>query len=240
MRLVGSQRRAAVHEYYFARGRLGDIVAYRTSSSSELEGEWVALERCNRLMEQIIWETNASSYLCWIGGSNNFRKEIDPEYKAHRKDKPKPIHLQACREFLVTNWNTKVTDGCETDDMLALSQTQDTIICSIDKDLLQVPGLHYNFVKGEEYLISRYDGLKNFYRGLIIGDVADNIKGVAGLGKVKTERILNELEPNEYNLATQELYGDLERYERNKKLMWLWREEGGTWTLERENLSVRL
>ena len=216
----------------------GDIIAYRTSSASESEEEWVALERCNRLMEQIIWETNATSYHCWIGGSNNFRKEIDPEYKAHRKDKPKPIHLQACREFLVKNWNTKVTDGCETDDMLALNQTPKTMICSIDKDLLQVAGKHYNFVKGEEYFVSPEEGLKNFYRGLIIGDPADNIKGVAGLGKVKAERILNEIPLKDYNLTVLELYNDLERYERNKKLMWLWREDGGIWTNTRERASI--
>lgn len=215
----------------------GDIIVYRASASAEDEDVQVALDRCDRLIDFILLETNATSYYSWIGGSTNFRKEIDPTYKAHRPE-VKPKHLIACQEHLVKNWNTIITDGNETDDELAIAQSQDnkedTIICSIDKDLLQVPGNHFNFVRNEFYQISNEEGLKNFYRGLIIGDTADNIKGVKGLGKVKAEKVLSSLEPQHYHLAVLDLYDEDLRFYNNCKLMWLMREPNGVWTLERE------
>jgi 5'-3' exonuclease len=101
-----------------------DIVAYRCACTCEEEttGE-VVLFRVNDLMGRIIQSVDADSFVGYLSGGSNFRKEIDPEYKANRKDKPKPKWLERCREHLVTNWDCIITDGIEADDALGMQQT---------------------------------------------------------------------------------------------------------------------
>jgi len=55
------------------------------------------------------------------------------------------------------------------------------VICvSNDKDLLQLPGWHYNFVTKQLKLVSPLEGLRAFYKQLILGDRTDNIPGYDG------------------------------------------------------------
>jgi 5'-3' exonuclease len=214
-----------------------DIVAYRCAATCESDDQsFIALDRCNTLVERILNVLGATDYHLFLSGDRNFRYEIDPQYKAHRKDKPRPKWLQECREFLVKDWQATVTDGIEADDALGINQGEDTFICTIDKDLLQVPGNHYNWVKEEEYFISEEEGLKNFWSQTIVGDIADNIFGIKGLGPIKTAKLLanvegdtlDELDKNYYKLV-DELYNDTPRLHRNCKLLWIQRSEGDIW-----------
>lgn len=227
-----------------------DLIAYRCAATCETEGDpGIATWRCNDLIERIIDAVGASSSTLYLSGSTNFRKEVDPEYKAHRKDKPKPKWLNQCREFMVKEWQAKVTDGIEADDALAIAQTEASYICSLDKDMLQVPGMHYNWVKNEEYYITPEEGLYNFWTQTIVGDVADNITGIRGLGPVKTKAILEPIRDKEEDFSNEalnrlyyncvaELYNDPERLHRNCKLLYLLRFEGDSW-LTPDELDAR-
>lgn len=168
----------------------GDSVAYRPAASCEptkakLEREPLeyALGRCNDLMHRILYDTNASSYELYIGGGKNFRHIIDPNYKANRETMVRPQHLEDVRGYMVTKWHAKVVEGIEAEDAVgiaAYAASEDTIICHIDKDLNQYPGLHYNFVTGETYYVTPLDGWRSFYTQLIMGDRVDNIQGYDG------------------------------------------------------------
>lgn len=215
-----------------------DLVAFRVAASAEDAESDMACWRAQRLVEIILSDVEASSYNLYLTGPNNFRKKLTTSYKANRVGKPLPKHLQAIREFLVANWDAEVTDGYEADDALGMNQVADgsSIICSLDKDLLQVPGRHYNWVKQEETYITEEEGIKRFYAQTLIGDRADNIIGVAGLGPVKTEKILSSVSPKNYYQVCRELYKDDERYHTNCKLLWVWRTMNGTWEIP--NVSV--
>lgn len=213
----------------------GDLVAYRCSASAESDPVDIAIIRADRLMRDILEATESEKYRVFLSGTVNFRKEIDPEYKANRKDKPEPIHLQQVREFLIKEWKAEVQDGIEADDALGINQTIETIICSLDKDLLQIPGHHYRWPisttkwsKEAEYLnISKLDGLRNFYISSLVGDRSDNIVGVDGIGPVKAKKLLNGCESaKEMYEICKEQYNDEERYHRNLKLLWILREHG--------------
>ena len=208
-----------------------DIVAYRCAAASENDPEDIALLRTDKLMRDIIEDTCGVAYMSFLSGSNNFRKEIYPEYKANRKDIIKPVHLSLCKEFLQHEWNSVVTDGYEADDALGIFQTDSTIIASIDKDLLMIPGRHYNFVKKEFYEVDELEGLRSLYRSVLVGDVADNIKGVKGIGPVKAAAIINPLteEKDMYN-AVCKLYNDPERLDMNLDCLWIWRNENERWS----------
>lgn len=159
-----------------------DIVAYRCSASAENDPVEVALFRIDDLVRRILHETNVTDYIGYLTGPNNFRYELYPLYKANRKDKPKPVHLEACKEHLIVKWGSKVTDGIEADDALGIDHQAepDSVLASIDKDLLQLPGKHYNFVKQEFVTISPLQGMRNFYTQLLEGDATDNIPAFDG------------------------------------------------------------
>lgn len=179
---------------------------YRCACSAETESFEIAKHRVNELLDLLLVKTEADSYRFFIGGKGNFRKTIFPEYKAHRTQ-PKPTHLDALREYAVNEFNAEITENeLETDDYLGIYQTEDTIICSLDKDLLQIPGKHFSWeisggtpdkrwVKPDTFTtIKEYEGLQKLYQQILKGDVSDNIKGVAGIGAAKAEKLLKDCE----------------------------------------------
>ena len=208
-----------------------DLVAYRCAASAENDDAGIALYRVDKLMQEIIGDVGASNYRGFLTGSNNFRKALTPDYKANRKGKPLPVHLQTCREFLVNNWKVTVTDGYEADDALGMHQrTAGTIICSLDKDLRQVPGQHYNWVKKEFFSVTPEEGLLSFYTSVLVGDRSDNIVGINGIGPVKAGKVFSNLSCDEYYSACKDLYQDDERLHLNCKLLWIWRKQDDIWT----------
>jgi 5'-3' exonuclease len=208
----------------------GDIVCFRCAVSAEAEPEEIAVLRVDKLIRDILYLTNAESYEFFLSGSGNFRKKIYPEYKANRKDKPRPIHLDACRKYVTDTWNAVLAHGCEADDLLGAKQTPDTIICTIDKDLLQIPGNHYNFVKQEFYNISESQGLRNFYEQLLKGDRTDNVPGVAGLGEKKAQRLLEgcETEQEMFDVCRSQ-YNNDDLMLTYGKCLWIWHKENDIW-----------
>lgn len=208
-----------------------DIVAYRCAAASENDPEDISLLRADKLMRDIIHDTASDEFLACLSGPNNFRKDIYPEYKANRKDMVKPRHLAAVRQFLKDEWNAVISDGCEADDLLGINQNEQTIICSIDKDLLMIPGQHFNFVKKEFTFVDELEGLRSFYRSALVGDKADNIFGVYGIGKVKAAKYINHLtdEKEMYNTCCQ-LYNDVDRLETNLNCLWIWQAPNECWS----------
>jgi len=210
----------------------GDIFAYRTAAASEETDETICLLRLDRSIREVLHVTQSDTYEVFLSGDDNFRYKLFPEYKAHRKEVQDPRWRQACKEYLVTNWNAKISHGCEADDMLGYNQTEDSIICSIDKDLLQIPGNHYNFVKNEWYTVEYMGGIRHFYEQLLKGDRADGIPGVAGLGEKKAARMLEGCE------TEQEMFDTCRGAYNNDELMyiygsclWIWRKEGDIWNI---------
>jgi len=187
-------------------------------------------------MRRILETTGATSYACYISGSNNFRYTIYPEYKANRKGKPDPIYRQDANAYLVTEYQATVTDGYEADDGIGIEATRlfaqgsDFTIATIDKDLNMLPGLHYNWRKNEFLDVSPVDGLRSFYRSILTGDATDNIPGVGGIGPVKSARIINDLtdEIDMYE-AVEAMYTDKERMVRNAQCLWILREPDTLW-----------
>ena len=206
-----------------------DLLAYRCSASAEGEEEVNALFRLDELMERILFDTNAAEYKAFLTDRCNFRKAINPSYKANRTQ-PKPIHLAACQDHLRTEWNAYSVVGLEADDLLGMGQAEDTVIVSYDKDLRQVPGSHYNFIKLDWTVVDDYQAAFNFYRQFLIGDRSDNIRGVDGIGEKKAEKELYGLEPEEMFDRVRELYNDDRRMLLNGMCLYIMRKAEDFWT----------
>ena len=116
----------------------------------------------------------------------------------------------------------------EADDALGLKQDSDTMICSIDKDLLMCEGNHYNFVKKEFKQVTKEEGTRFFYQQMITGDSADNILGIRGLGKVKASKLLKDTARKNWDNMIIDLYIKEFGYEegrnrcvQNSQLLWI-------------------
>ncbi len=153
------------------------------------------------MLFSILEETQATSSKLFLTSTDhsNYRYTIYPEYKANRKQ-PKPKHYQFIRDYLVSEYNAEIIYEEEADDALGYNQTEETVICSIDKDLLMIPGKHYNFVKKEFYNISKQQGRYNFYWQLLNGDIGDNIPGCPGIGPKTIEKLIHS------DMLEEELY----------------------------------
>ena len=149
--------------------------------------------------------------------------------------------------MLVTQYKATVVNGYETDDALGIAQTKydgNSRICSLDKDLLQIPGSHYNWVSGVSRLVSPLDGLRAFYKQLILGDKTDNIPGYDGKLRGECPKFIQKLqEPidgmtDEYDMwkycklvyAPEACFdGQLEYIERNAQLLYILKNEEEYW-----------
>ena len=69
-----------------------------------------------------------------------------------------------------------------------------SVIISIDKDLNMIPGWHYNPDKDSLYFVEYLEGMKWFYKQLLMGDSVDNIPGIKGIGIKKAEKLIDPLE----------------------------------------------
>lgn len=132
----------------------------------------------------------ATATLLVLSGSTNYRVTRYPDYKANRQGRERPFYLKKAREYIQSRYETVIADDQEGDDLMGILQTQDSIIVSSDKDMKTIPGWLYNPLQDYLVNISEYDADYNFYLQVLIGDVADGVKGVKGIGPVKANKIL--------------------------------------------------
>lgn len=84
----------------------------------------------------------------------NFREDVAKKkvYKGNRKPDSKPLHYLNLVEYAKSKYECVIAKGLEADDLLGVYQTkakpETTIICSRDKDLKIIPGLHYGWESG--------------------------------------------------------------------------------------------
>lgn len=202
-----------------------DILVYRVGFGKQDESEEDALAALDQTIYDILEKVNCDYHIFYLSDSqNNFRKIVDPQYKANRG--PKPKHYNLLKNHLVSVWCAEIAEGAEADDAMSLNcvnnDEHQSILISIDKDLLQIPGTHYNFVKDEWTEVSEWMGYYNFYFQMLTGDPTDNVKGLKGIGKVKAERILKDVNDEEaMYTAVRTAYKDDDYMVMQARLLWL-------------------
>ena len=125
-----------------------------------------------------------------------------------------------------------VSVGCEADDLLGINQhNTDSVCISLDKDLLMITGWHFRWLDNEKLFVTPDQGLKAFYKQMLIGDKSDNIFGVRGIGPVKAAGIIDTLDTEEEMINTVfKLYEeDAERFWMNAQCLWIMQREKETW-----------
>jgi hypothetical protein len=214
-----------------------DVVAYRIAFGCNDDPEKVAIAKAAEFLEDLVFTfANADDCEGYLTGKDNYRHEIAKTvpYKANRVAE-KPKHLGIIREYMISAWAFSVQEKQEADDAISIRAyalgEEDYIICSIDKDLDNVRGWHYNFGKNERYFVKEEDAIRNFYRQVLTGDRVDNVPGLPGIGPKKAEKILQDCctEEELYKAVLEAYKGDVGLLTEQAQLLWLRRKEGELW-----------
>lgn len=152
-----------------------------------------ALQNVNTVMES--FQRKFDKIEVYLSGKNNWRKEFATvlPYKGNRSVFARPFHYHTIREHLIHRWGAVLSSDREADDDIGVRATDgenEYCIVSIDKDLKQIPGQHFNWVKNEYTSVNERDGIRFFYEQCLIGDSTDNIGGVFGIGPVTARKLL--------------------------------------------------
>lgn len=171
-------------------------------------------------------------------------------YKGTRKS-DKPFHFDNLTAYMLANYDCRMGNGFEADDLMAIEQSSrpsETVICTRDKDLRMVPGLAFSWECGSQASFGpelvdrrgklwldkdkvRGTGLLFFFYQMLVGDTVDNIPGCPRIGPVKAFALLSgvttKAEAETIVRASYEaVYGDgyMERLEEQSRLLWMVRE----------------
>lgn len=192
----------------------------------------IVLDMMEQRIPYIIRESGADAAIMYLTDSLNFRNHIAKTTPYKQRVGEKPYHYKNIRAVLPTMYECKSYSGLEADDLisLALVHNPDDIAVSRDKDIRQVPGVHYSWELGERQpaigphksdqfgsLILRGDKLlgygdKYLYAQILTGDSVDSIPGCPKYGPKTAMKLLENASNNEECLnaiipAYQKCYG---------------------------------
>jgi DNA polymerase-1 len=211
-----------------------DPIAYRIGFASQKKDKETGLvvadplshtlHSCKVWVNEMLEATGCDTASFYLTGKTNYRYKVREDYKGNRKGGDKPVHLEAIRQYLEEVYGAIVVHGMEADDAVGLRQTSDTAIATIDKDLLMVEGLHYNYGKQTWTEVSAEEGERFFYQQMITGDKVDNILGIHGLGEKKAQKLLANTPREDWDEMVIDLYIkhlDFHRCVQNSMLLWI-------------------
>lgn len=175
----------------------GDIIAYHTAAVCEEEFEGSCNAIIDATLRNIATDTGISHMRIYLSGANNFRYGIakTKPYKGNRDGFVRPRFLAHCKQYLVDKYSAIFIDGAEADDGIATDMVVNGAYhCGVDKDILQIAGKHYNYVKKEWQEVSDEDAIITLYRQVLMGDASDNIPGLPRVGEKTAEKFITSAE----------------------------------------------
>lgn len=204
----------------------GDILVYQTATIVEKaipwddDGNlwtthWHPEDGYSRMDTQLTYlkkELDADRVIVCLSDTNNFRKEIMPEYKANRIKTRKPFGIPIMRKYLEENYECFCRPDLEADDVMGILSTHpklipgEKIIVSIDKDMQSIPGKLLNLNRARRMLdsgeiasldeavvaVSVEDADRYHILQTLTGDATDGYTGCPGVGPETALKILEE------------------------------------------------
>jgi len=227
----------------------GDVLLHATLWETTNEKDAVSKLMYN--IEDYADGAFCEDYIIAVGPreGKNYRDDLYPEYKQTtmrvKGRKEKPEHFYKVKDFLYSLDSVVIADNIEADDMLGILSRQlgdDCVIVTVDKDMDQLSGIHYNpkYNKERYYIVDQEQADRFFLKQLLMGDSMDKIPGLPKYGPIKAEGIVNSF-PTVKEAASAVLDHYFLVYDKdwvnyflaNGKLLWLQRKDYDWFTLER-------
>lgn len=160
----------------------------------EIDNVELVTQATDQFISQILVQVQGRQYAGYFSPKICFRHKLFPEYKGKRKPphegiaRWKPFIDEHCRQ----QWGFGEWPNHEADDAVSVMQQTmlNSIICSPDKDLRQVPGNNFDYKKGIRSHITEEEAYYNLMYQLLVGDNTDNIPGCRGIGEKTAKQIL--------------------------------------------------
>lgn len=217
----------------------GDIILYEVGFAAEAgwrylhqamgytEGDYVPIppfdfvvDTLENRIESICREVESTEQpSIYFTGKGNFRESIATTAKYKERAGNKPFHYRNIKAYLYGTRDCHEVDGFEADDLIAIHLMErpgETICCTRDKDLRQVPGWHYGWELGNQpsfgpILVEGFGvinlndkrnkivgwGEKFFYSQMLTGDPVDTIPGIPGMGAVGAFKLVGNTQTAE-------------------------------------------
>lgn len=135
--------------------------------------------------------------LAFSDNDANWRKDVLPTYKADRVTKRPPLLRRALTEWAKGEFECFTRPTLEGDDVLGILATrkrkrgEEFIICTIDKDLKTIPGVHFNTNHKKLFTVTEEEADRWHLIQTLTGDATDNYSGCPKIGPVAAQRILD-------------------------------------------------
>jgi DNA polymerase-1 len=188
----------------------GDVLLYKATIVSEAEFDWgddivtihsdlgEVRQIITGMVNALVEAYDAEDVKIAMSSKVNFRTSVDETYKSNR-DSRKPVGFAIARDWMKMEFKVTEIEGLEADDVLGVWATQKslrgkTVICTVDKDLKQIPGKYHNMNTQELLEISEADGYRFHMYQTLCGDPVDGYPGCPGIGDKRATKILDEAE----------------------------------------------
>ena len=214
----------------------GDVLVYMSIWKSESLDE--AKKKFMEHFDDVLNSLFTKDYVMALGGPDNFRVDLFPDYKGNRKKAKdaRPEWFGDLKSWTSTLDGAVVSDNCEADDLVRVWALEcdkagiNRVVVSVDKDLDCIPGSHYNPRTKSIYQIDEEYAERLYWQQILTGDSVDNIPGLWKVGPVKAKKILASAKTHtemrsEVCRAYNDVYGD-KGYEyliANGRLIHIWR-----------------
>ena len=157
--------------------------------------------KCDSLLKSILSTTNSTGYIGVFseGKSSRYTDYKMAPYKGKRPDKPEwMVEWESfIIDFLKESYGFYSIPNYEADDIVAMiakfpKEETEVVVCSPDKDMKQIPGLHYDYKNSNFTEVDVVNATLMSKFLILCGDSADNILGIPGTGEVKAKKLLQE------------------------------------------------
>ncbi|WP_293935388.1 hypothetical protein [Iodobacter sp.] len=154
-------------------------------------------------IDGLVDELGADDFIISFSSPVNFRKEIDPSYKANRDPEKKPPNLGDIKKHCENKYYCLEIFGIEADDVLGIycSDKQPheiRIMYGLDKDFQTVPAVQYRpkFMKAPAVLLDQTELEADLFHAYqtLVGDTVDGYAGLKGCGPKGAQKILDGCE----------------------------------------------
>ena len=188
-----------------------DILFFKFSIKNEIVNDWdpenitveidydKAVEEFDWFVRQLMRNTNCSKCVLCVTHAQNFRYGVMPTYKHQRSTTEKPKLHPMLREYALNHPRhpSMMYKGLEADDVMGLRATEspgEYVIATLDKDLEQIPGFHFNW-NNDTWVreVTELEGDRFFYMQILAGDRTDGYYGCPQIGGKKAWDIVDEV-----------------------------------------------